>query len=571
MKTIPAQAIDGGTKPRRTIDTRMTPTRMIPLVRVLLGAATFLVVLLSNSIADRSPGLTEGLLLGYLAYGSVVYFLARIHSPLGRKMGRWDHWLDAGVFCALAVLDRQRGGFFYCGLLFSFIGASFRGGPASGLLATVASTAVISASMLAIQMRAHRPDFELLLAPPLTLLVLGGIIARWGGFQITLKRRLEFISGVTRVSNPRLGAAHMISSLLEKLSAFYAADACFLVTADLVEPGIRLWRVDGRETDKGERALPIPQDVVSLLLSLPPELAVVRRHRSVLVRLSRAWHFEYDILHAARNTRAEDAAEKLAATLDAASLLTVPLRYRNETVGRVFVTSARRCFEEADVFFLFQVFEHFMTVIDNIRLVDRMAEDAAVAERKRIARDLHDSVIQPYIGLKMGIGSLRHKFEVGTLQLGDIDHLIAINDEAVADLRRYISVLRGQAEENEDFIPAVKRFAAKFSFATGISVEVEADTELRILTRLATEALQIVAEGLSNIRRHTDSMNARVCIGCTDGRLILRIIDIGSKGVRPEPFFPRSIAERAEALGGTARVELSSQGGSTVVVDLPLL
>jgi signal transduction histidine kinase len=313
-----------------------------------------------------------------------------------------------------------------------------------------------------------------------------------------------------------------------------------------------------------------PKDVAIRLLSLPPELAAVRQSRPHAAAFSRVSCFEYDIVRSVRTAQAGEASERLAATLDAKAFLTVPMRYRGETIGRLFVTSARRCFEESDVFFLVQVFEHFMPVIDNIRLVDRMAADAGVAERKKIARDLHDSVIQPYIGLKMGIGCLRQKLEAGTLQLSDVDRLIAINEEAIADLRRYVSVLKGQAEEDEDFISAVKRFAAKFSFATGISVDVEADDEMKINSRLAAESFQIVAEGLSNIRRHTDSMKARVCIRCADGQLAMRIIDMGNSGGRPEPFVPWSIAERAEELGGNSRVEPSLQGGSTVVIEVPL-
>ncbi|MBI3325998.1 MAG: hypothetical protein HYZ81_04745, partial [Nitrospinae bacterium] len=72
-----------------------------------------------------------------------------------------------------------------------------------------------------------------------------------------------------------------------------------------------------------------------------------------------------------------------------------------------------------------------------------------------------------------------------------------------------------------------QRFAAKFSEATGIAVHLEAASNIRINDRLGAEVFQIVAEGLSNVRRHTSSTQATVALACVDGQLVLRIADAG--------------------------------------------
>jgi signal transduction histidine kinase len=562
--------MDEDRKVRRTIDTRMMPARVIPLVRLILGASMLLVFILDRRITGRPITFADGLLATYVLFGAGLYSLTRIHSPLVRRISNWEHWVDAATFSGLAILDVQKSVLFLSGLFFSFLVASARWGFTSATRVAAASATLCTASVLAAQLWTLRLDVNQLLIPFVTLLVLGGMVAYWGGFEIALKRRLEFISGVTRISNPRFGLGHVIGTFMEKLREYFDADTCIMVMAEPGEAEVLLRRVDKSRPGRGARAVSISQDTASRLLSLPPEVAVMRRSGPRFALLPRTGYFECDVVRGERTTNAKETSERLAVTADAASLLTVPLRYRNDTLGRIFLTSGRRCFKESDVYFLLQVFDLLMPVLDNIRLVDRMAADAGLAERKKIARDLHDSVIQPYIGLKLGMASLRQKLEAGTLQLSDIDRLITVNEEAVADLRGYISVLKGNVEQDEDLLSAVRRFVTKFSFATGISVDIQASDHLHVNDRLAAEALQIVAEGLSNIRRHTESMRARVSIGCDDGQLVLRIADVCSNGVVPEPYVPWSITERAEALGGKVRVEPQSHGGSTVVVEVPL-
>ena len=85
--------------------------------------------------------------------------------------------------------------------------------------------------------------------------------------------------------------------------------------------------------------------------------------------------------------------------------------------------------------------------------------------------------------------------------------------------------------------------------------------------RLAAEAFQIVREGLSNVHRHTSARSAAVRLLSRDRMLV---IEVGNEAAQAAtPFTPRSIMERAEALGGKARV--IADGGSTVVrSEIPL-
>ena len=109
-----------------------------------------------------------------------------------------------------------------------------------------------------------------------------------------------------------------------------------------------------------------------------------------------------------------------------------------------------------------------------LTLVDRLASDAAEAERQRIVHDLHDSVIQPYIGLQMGFAALRQKLAGGNAAvIDDLDRLLVLTSEEIRQLRRLIQEMKDGGKCTGELLPAVHQFAGKFAEAMGIAVHVE--------------------------------------------------------------------------------------------------
>ena len=159
------------------------------------------------------------------------------------------------------------------------------------------------------------------------------------------------------------------------------------------------------------------------------------------------------------------------------------------------------------------VIDHTMPVLQNIKLVDQLASDAADAERQRIALDFHDRVIQPYIGLRMGLEAIRQKLGRGDADIThDIDWLLDLTKDELAQLRHLVQGLKNGGERVDGLVLAIRRFGRKFTAATGIQVQVEVNGELHVNDRLATEVFHIVAEGLSNIRRHTLATTASITL-----------------------------------------------------------
>jgi signal transduction histidine kinase len=258
--------------------------------------------------------------------------------------------------------------------------------------------------------------------------------------------------------------------------------------------------------------------------------------------------------------------------LDAGAFITVPLSFPELTGARLYLTTGRpRAFDQSDVDFLVQVCEHTIPVLHNIQLVDQLASHAADAERQRIALDLHDGVIQPYIGLQMGLEAIRQRLAWGHADVTqEIERLLDLTKDEITQLRCVVQGLKNGGQHVGGLVPAIRRFADKFAAATGIQVQVEANGESYISDRLAAEVFHIMTEGLSNVRRHTQAATTTITVAQGNGHLILQIINDGVVGEVFRPFTPRSISARVAALGGRVRVERQGHDQTAVTVAIPL-
>jgi signal transduction histidine kinase len=544
---------------------------MIAAMRLILSLSAVAVIYIDPSEPDRFVAVTYAALVVYAVYSTVLYLFAVPNGRLQEWISPWGHWVDICWYTVLIGLSNGTSSVFFFFYFFSILVASFRWGFASGLRVTTAG--VVAFTLVGYATAGTDPDFALnrFLLRPIYMLVLGYMIAYWGGREILLKRRLALLGAVTSLSNLRFGVDQTVNSIMERIRAFYDADRCIQITADPAAGIYRMRHATASRPHAASREQVVPAELASMLLALPSGCAVVynRRPWAGLRRLP--GYFAWDV---GRDEPAMDTAELsegIAAYLDAESFISVPIRHYTEAIGRFFLTSQRPAFAESDVEFLFQVVEQITPVIENIRLVDRLAIDAADQERRRIARDLHDSVIQPYIGFGMGLSALRQKAARGDVDIAeDIGKLMEMAEYAIGDLRQYTRRLRDNADGDEGLVPAVRRFAGRFAEMTGVSVDVVADADVHVSDRLAAEAFQFIAEGLSNVRRHTRARSAVVSINYAGEALTLRIENEIGGGPPPAPFFPRSIQERALTLGGDMIVREDAGGRTAVEVRIPL-
>lgn len=536
--------------------------KLVNVTRFFLALSALIIIYVDPSEPDRLVNITYAALALYTVYSGILGVLSirrRLILPL--------HWIDVAWYLVLISLSSGTNSLFFFFFFFVILVASFRSGYSAGLKVTIVSSILFLTIGYVTTPTPIEPNRFLLRA--VYLATIGYLMAYWGGSEIVHKRKLALLKDVSQLSNPRFGVDQTIGSIITKLRDFYDADTCILINTSPVANEYVLRRVDRRHPELANRAEAVGLESEQLLLAWPPEWAVTFHRKSWPKGIS------YSVSSFLSGERLKDTGEKcawMADLLETDSYVSFPVYQRKTFTGRLYLTSKRRHFISSDIEFLRQVIEHVMPMIDNVRLVDRFASEASEYERQRISRDIHDSAIQPYIGLKLGLEALRRQVPDTNPISAGLGELAEKTDSVIKDLRTYVGELQDQSSGGfgNVLVSSVQRQAKKYGELYDIAVDVKVASDININDRLAAEVFQIVQEGLSNVKRHTASSTATISMMSHNGDMMLKIENESSGVEDGKTFTPRSITERALALGGRVSVNVSDKERTIVSVTIPM-
>ncbi|HET7140753.1 MAG TPA: GAF domain-containing sensor histidine kinase [Arthrobacter sp.] len=204
--------------------------------------------------------------------------------------------------------------------------------------------------------------------------------------------------------------------------------------------------------------------------------------------------------------------------------------------------------------------------------IHRLREQLVVfTDRDRIARDLHDVVIQRLFAAGLSIQSLR-RFTTGEPALTRIDAVTSELDETIRDLRNTIYSLRSSGEQellSSRILQAVRNATKSLQFAPRLTLNGAVDSVLDAGT--VTNVLAVISEGLSNAVRHAEAQAIGVSVSVSDGTLALVIRDDGkgfSESVPGNGLV--NMEQRALELGGSFEVASAASKGTTVAWSVPV-
>ena len=537
--------------------------RVVALMRCVLALSAMVIIALDPTEPGRLVYLTYATILVYLLWSAASVRGAGRRAPQ-LLPPRHEHWVDVGFSAFLAGLTLGAGSVYFFVFLFAILVASFTRGFWEGLRVTVASTLLFQIAVYAFPASALVNDLDRILVRPFYLLALGFMIAYWGGHETLHRRRLRLLQEINNQWNPRFGHDHAVGTNLERTLELFAAGACVLVLKRPTTPPIYLtYHTAGRK--RGQAMLPsaITPETAALLLSFPHGTALRYDER---LPLWRRWF----ATRLSRDAALSEQCKVLANLLDTESFMTVPYDQRDGTEGRVYLTAGKRHFGQDDLDFFAQLMTTVSNVVEGMQLMDELVSRAAEHERYRISLDIHDTTIQPYIGLKLGLDAVAREAGADNPLTPRLAELLGMTEATIRDLRRYMTRLQDDSTlAGDSLVSAVRDQASHYHRFYGIEVEVRCDPDLMVSSQLAGAALQIVSEGLSNILRHSQAKQAFVALRNDGHRLLIEVGNEAPGGDPPE-FTPRSIAARTRSFGGTCVVERDALGYTIVRVTIPL-
>jgi signal transduction histidine kinase len=540
---------------------------MVARMRLIQAVAGFASVYIDPHATGLVTDIPLWALSSYSAYSVGLYLLAIYRRELLRS--RLAHWADVAWYLFIIALSAGSNSIFYVFFFFSILVASFGWGFSEGIRVTVWSAALFT--VIGFATAPHGEAFELnrYLTRTVFLLVLGYMISYWGGCELTFKRRLALLREVSAHAGFRT-IDRTVAAAMELLRSHYGIESCVLLLQEPDSMSHSLRRVDRQGAGKAITPVTMSAAAVRPLLSLPENSAALYNGEG-RGGLSRPAFYVRDLADVPRPHDTQELLEGLANLLEAEAFASVPIIMRERAVGRLFLTCCRRGrFSASDLDFLSQFCQQLVSVIENHRLVDQLASSAAEKERRKLSRDIHDSTIQPYIGLKLGLDALRRKVAAGDPLAADVESLSEMAGQTITDLRNLVWELKGRpAMRATELVLAIEDVAEKYAKYYGIKVNIEAERYRSVADSLAAHGLQIVTEALSNVRRHTSAQEATVRIATDESTLVLEVENPAGEGIEAPQFTPRSIAERVKALKGRTVVEPGRHGSTLVRAELP--
>ncbi|HEX8939500.1 MAG TPA: sensor histidine kinase [Candidatus Limnocylindrales bacterium] len=205
---------------------------------------------------------------------------------------------------------------------------------------------------------------------------------------------------------------------------------------------------------------------------------------------------------------------------------------------------------------------------------------ATVAERDRIARELHDSLAQ-VLGvthLRLRALEVRPELEAAPAVVGELDDLADLTHEAYRDVREAILGLRETSQPTRGFVPSLSAYLEKFSRQSGVQVRLDARLagEPDLAPASEVQLIRVIQEALANVRKHAGADRAVVRVVDEDAVTTIEVEDDGhgfdlarARDEDGEGYGLHTMRERMEAVGGSLVVESQLGKGTRVIARIP--
>jgi signal transduction histidine kinase len=550
--------------PRTTAD-RPHARSQFAFLRFVAGMRALLALLGGLALVASSDANSPALPLGVLLY--LVLAAALLMRTLDGRPQAMSHlwlWVDALALAAASHYLKQEAPWLGLATVVPVVAMSLLAGAAHALVLTLFS---VTSLLVSDHWSGGIADLPTLtLALPLLVLAIGPTAAFLAQPTREMRRRLGLLEAFTQRSDPRQGLGHHVDVLLDLLHEQFRLNTS-VISLQGPEPRVFAREAEGRFWMMEE---PHASQWRERRKALPAGAGCLRTNSGkqplVAIKLD-SFRFE--------TVPIDPTAERVLLDLGPEAL-TLPLMSYGKPLGHLCLTRKEPPFTTQDLQWLHELMCEVLPLLERADLLEQLQRETAARERERIGRDLHDSAVQPYLGLKYGLEALERQTAPDNPVKPLVEQLVALTNQELQTLRDVVTGLRrgGDPLAVTAFIGALHRQVERFEALYGLKVNIFAPDALQLRGSAAKAVLHMVNEALTNVRRHTAAAAVTVMLDVRDGQVVMRVRNdhggIAPSQALPEAFVPRSLTDRAAELGGS--VAVSREPNLTeITINLPML
>jgi signal transduction histidine kinase len=404
----------------------------------------------------------------------------------------------------------------------------------------------------------------------------GAGLAFLGDHNRHFAAEIDFLSRISATMQVDQGLAESLRLFLEELATTFNAEEALLLYRDTDLERIFLWRLRAGESERlVPESMPLSRTDGFLLDDMDATLC---------------WNslagpgsgFGWDRRDGRKIKNLPRLPGPAQQEFKIRSLMTVAFEQGGQATGRLFVINGRNYFHKKDLAWLEDIASHIAAGLENIFLLRHLRARAIEAERSRIARDLHDGILQTLLSIEIQLDVLRRRVptapEQAVISLTNLQQ--TVRNEG-AELRQTVTDLRPLRVQSADLVDLMRGFAERYRNESTVALDLLIDsTQLRAPDRVCREIFQIYREALNNIKKHAKASHVVVKLSQDDSRLVL-VVDDNGEGFSFAGKFtgdeldrlrlgPISIKERARTVGGVLTVESNPGHGARLTIEVPL-
>ncbi len=561
--------------------------RFLATGRVFLAASSIVAIWLDPTQPSRYAALAFGLLAAYAIHSLITLALVRFRETSTSSFRFTVHAIDVAWPALIGFFTQGPNSPFIALYIFVLLAAAYRWGYRETMGTAAATVVLLFLEALVISpglagVLEGRYTLNELIIRALYLLIIGYLLGFMGEEEKLLRAETAGIARTIARVQAETGVLGALRAAFDEVLFLFAARRAVLSMREISTGRAFLWEVRRDH----------PSQELNLVLS---ELDRARHEQYVFDAPGEVWHvfrrprrdvlfdlFALDEEGTWRKHAAWTPPEAFLQARSFRSLLGAAINLGNEWSGCLLMFEPELVPTRDAAVHFFQTLCHQVTpAIYSRYLTRRLRSRAGAVERARVARELHDGVIQTLIGLEMEVDVLRRQANASPQRLAqDLSRAQGILHQEVLNLRELMLQMRPVDLTPKQLLDFLADAVERFRRDTGISARfVTLLPEVSLLPRVSNELARTVQEALVNVRKHSGARNVLVRFEAKDGYWKLLVDDDGRgfdfsgrlthAELEAERKGPTIIMERVRSIGGELTVESTPGRGARLEIRVP--